>query len=94
MKTIEPYLVDPINTRGLDEGFIASNVALDISKWETAAGVNILGDEIECIHTAVCFIPTEEFSEVINDEQFDEEILNIRTSENLMKIEKRCKISL
>ncbi|MBL7154971.1 MAG: matrixin family metalloprotease [Candidatus Portnoybacteria bacterium] len=45
-KSIEPYIVDSINTRGLDEEFVASNVAMDIDKWEAAAGVNILGDEI------------------------------------------------
>ena len=45
-KTVEPYLVDPANTRGLDGTFVTNNVATDIVKWETAAGVNILGDEI------------------------------------------------
>ncbi len=42
-KTIEPYIVDPANTRGLDNGFIIDNLAMDIDKWETAAGVDILG---------------------------------------------------
>ncbi len=45
-KTIEPYLVDSFNNAGLDTGFVRSNLALDINKWETAAGVGILGDEI------------------------------------------------
>ena len=45
-KTIEPYLVDPANTRGVDDSFVRSNLATNIGKWETAAGVNILGDEI------------------------------------------------
>jgi len=44
-KTIEPYIVDPANTRGLDETFVRDNMAYDIGKWENAAGQNILGDE-------------------------------------------------
>jgi len=44
-KTIEPYLVDTLNNEGLSDAFVRSNLALDISKWETAAGKNILGDE-------------------------------------------------
>ena len=44
-KTIEPYLVDPSNAADLNEGFVRSNLALDIDEWETAAGVGILGDE-------------------------------------------------
>lgn len=45
-KTLEPYLVGPTNTRGLAETFVTSNFAMDVGKWEEAAGVNILGDEI------------------------------------------------
>lgn len=46
-KTVEPYLVNPLNAAGLDTEFVRSNLALDISKWEDAAGfnINILGDE-------------------------------------------------
>lgn len=45
-KTIENYIVDPENTRGLDGAFIGNNLVADIAKWEAAAGVDILGDEI------------------------------------------------
>ena len=45
-KTVEDYIVDPTNTRGLDEGFVGSNLAMDINKWEAAANFNILGNEI------------------------------------------------
>lgn len=45
-KTVEPYIVNPANTRALNETFVTSNLAVDINKWETAAGTNILGDEI------------------------------------------------
>ena len=42
-KTPESYIVNPSNTRGLDEIFIVSNLAADIDKWETAAEANIIG---------------------------------------------------
>ncbi|MCK4634626.1 MAG: matrixin family metalloprotease [Candidatus Aenigmarchaeota archaeon] len=45
-KTVEDYIVDPTNTRGLDESFVRNNIADDIGKWETAASYNILGNEI------------------------------------------------
>ena len=45
-KTNEPYIVDPSNTAGLNEGFVRSNLAEDIHEWEAAAGVNILGNEV------------------------------------------------
>lgn len=50
-KTVEPWVVNPGNTSGLTDAFVASNLAADIAKWEDAAdgavgsgpGVNILG---------------------------------------------------
>ena len=45
-KIIEPYMVNPANTRGLSSTFVTGNLAADIAKWETAATKNILGDEI------------------------------------------------
>ncbi len=45
-KSVEDYIVNPSNEEGLDSEFISSNFALDIAKWETAAGVDILGDEV------------------------------------------------
>ncbi|MFA4953320.1 MAG: matrixin family metalloprotease [Candidatus Pacearchaeota archaeon] len=42
-KTIEPWIVNPTNIRSLDGNFVFSNLDSDISKWETAAGKNILG---------------------------------------------------
>ena len=46
-KTVEPYMVDPANNAELGAVFVRSNLAFDISKWETAAGtnINILGNE-------------------------------------------------
>lgn len=45
-KTVEPYIVESANTRGLDGTFVRDNLALDISKWEDAAsGKDILGNE-------------------------------------------------
>jgi hypothetical protein len=46
-KNVEDYMVDPKNIRGLDEAFVRNNLATDIQKWETAAGADILGEEIE-----------------------------------------------
>lgn len=43
-------------------------------------------DTIECIHTAVCDIPVEEFEDVINDKDFEQTILQIRSSERLQEI--------
>ncbi len=43
-KTVEPYQVNPANTKNLNEIFVFDNIALDVGKWETASGVNILGD--------------------------------------------------
>ena len=50
-KTVEPWLVNGANTRGLDPTFISNNLSLDIAKWEDAAdgvvgnsaGIDILG---------------------------------------------------
>jgi hypothetical protein len=42
-KTVEPYLINPSNIYGLPENTIAANFAADIDKWESAAGVDILG---------------------------------------------------
>ena len=45
-KSVEPYLVDPVNNAGLDELFVRNNLASDIIEWENAAGTDILGNEI------------------------------------------------
>ena len=42
-KTIEPWIVNPTNTGGLDGNFVLTNLGTDITKWEIAAGKNILG---------------------------------------------------
>ncbi|MBU4069891.1 MAG: matrixin family metalloprotease [Nanoarchaeota archaeon] len=44
-KSVEPYIVDTANGRGLTDSFISDNLASDILKWETASGgYDILGD--------------------------------------------------
>jgi len=43
-KTVEPYIVNPVNTRGLDEAFVLNNLGANVSKWESAAGADILGN--------------------------------------------------
>jgi hypothetical protein len=39
----EPWIVNPNNSRGLDENFVSANLATDIAKWEDAAD-GIVGD--------------------------------------------------
>ncbi|MFH1849850.1 MAG: matrixin family metalloprotease [archaeon] len=43
-KTVEPYVVNPANSQGIAEAYIAENLGVDITKWEGAAGADILGD--------------------------------------------------
>jgi len=43
-KEVEDYIVNPANTGGLDETFVVDNLAKDVAKWETVAGVEILGE--------------------------------------------------
>jgi hypothetical protein len=43
-KTLEPWMVNPANSRGLVADFVLNNLAGDIGKWEDAALANILGD--------------------------------------------------
>lgn len=51
-KSVEPWVVNPANTRGLDPSFVFENLSANITKWEDAAdgyvgnnlGVDILGD--------------------------------------------------
>ncbi len=48
-KTVEPWIVNPANARGLDTTFVFDNLVDDIQEWEDAAGLsegsaeNILG---------------------------------------------------
>ncbi|MBW2997690.1 hypothetical protein KY349_05095, partial [Candidatus Woesearchaeota archaeon] len=42
-RTVEPWVINPANTRGLDELTLFSNFGMDVEKWDTAAGVDILG---------------------------------------------------
>ena len=43
-KTVEPYVVNPANTAGLNESFVFENFAMDVAKWESAAMTDILGE--------------------------------------------------
>lgn len=51
-KTVEPWVLNPVNASGLNDSFLLSNLTADIAKWEDAtdgivgnsAGVNILGN--------------------------------------------------
>ncbi|MFH1151872.1 MAG: matrixin family metalloprotease [Nanoarchaeota archaeon] len=49
-RSVEPYIVNPTNTKGLSGDFITSNLAMDINKWENAVnGFDILGIEVDGI---------------------------------------------
>ncbi len=63
-RTVEDYIVNPANTRGLDATFITDNLAVDIDKWETAAGVNILGNEISGIVDGADLVSPDDKNEV------------------------------
>ena len=43
-RVLEPWIVNPANTRGLEADFIAGNLGSDVGKWETAATKDILGE--------------------------------------------------
>lgn len=52
-KVVEPWVVNSLNTRGLDPNFVFSNLTADIAKWEIAAAFNILGDGVSTSATLV-----------------------------------------
>lgn len=53
-KTLENWIVNPANNRGLANNFVLSNLSADIDKWETAAGgVDILGTGSKTNNTLV-----------------------------------------
>jgi len=54
-KTVEPWVVNPSNTRGLDETFILNNLGEDIQEWEDAVtgGSDILGNGTSTTDTLV-----------------------------------------
>lgn len=43
-KTLEPWAMNPANTRGLDLAAVFNNESYNITKWENATGVDILGN--------------------------------------------------
>ncbi|MBW2991659.1 matrixin family metalloprotease [Candidatus Woesearchaeota archaeon] len=64
-KEIEPYMVDAANLDGLDEMFVSQNIAADINKWEGAAGIDILGDEITGLVDGADTVSTDGKNEVM-----------------------------
>lgn len=63
-KEVEDYIVDPTNTRGLNGAFVRNNIAYDISKWEAAAGKNILGNEVSGIVDGADTVSPDDKNEV------------------------------
>ena len=52
-KTLEPWIVNTANNRGLSNDFVFGNLGADIQKWETASSTNIVGDGITTTNTLV-----------------------------------------
>jgi len=63
-KSVEPYIVDTTNEEGLTEEFISTNLADNILKWESYAGVDILGDEISGIVDGADTVSPDDKNEV------------------------------
>lgn len=45
-KAVEPYVINPMNSEGLNETELVDNFALDASKWDDAALSDILGEGV------------------------------------------------
>ncbi len=60
---------------------------LIMRKIDQRYGTILLEDRIQCIHTAVTTIAPEEFEERISEENFEEDILKIRSTEQLQEIQ-------
>lgn len=43
-RNVEPWIINTTNTEGLSADFVSNNLTNDIAKWESAAGVDILGN--------------------------------------------------
>lgn len=63
-KSIEPYIVDAVNRRGLGEVFVSDNLAMNIGKWETAAGTQILGSEVSGVVDGADMVSPDDKNEV------------------------------
>lgn len=74
-KTLEPYLVDPENLRGLDGNFIRNNLALNINKWESAAGKDILGPEAAGVVDGVDTLAPDNKNEVLFGEIAEADVI-------------------
>lgn len=59
---------------------------LVMQKVEQRTGRVLLEDRIRCIHTAVTDINIDEFEERIQDDEFETDMLKIRSSENLREV--------
>ena len=64
-KTVEDWIVNPANTRGLTSDFITSNLADNIAKWEAEAGDNILGNEISGVVDGADLVSPDNKNEVM-----------------------------
>jgi hypothetical protein len=56
---------------------------LRMQKIDPKTGKILLEDALDCIHAAICDIPVSQFPEVSNADDFEEKILQIRSSEHI-----------
>lgn len=63
-KSLEQYMVDPTNTRELDETIVRDILATAIDEWEMAADFNIFGDETMGIVDGPDFVSPDGQNEV------------------------------
>jgi hypothetical protein len=59
---------------------------LRMQKIDPKTGKILLEDALDCIHAAICDIPVSQFPEVSNADDFEEKILQIRSSEQIKEI--------
>lgn len=65
---------------------ITNKQKLIMQKIDPNTGKVEFDDEIQCIHTAVCTLPACDLEDAIDEDQFEENMLNIRSSEKLVEI--------
>jgi len=63
-KSLENYIVDTTNSRGLSGAFVSSNLSYDIDKWESATTQNIIGNEVSGVVDGADTVSPDDKNEV------------------------------
>ncbi len=76
-----------------DDVFLVAQVEVEtgkqtlrMQKVDLKTGKILLEDALACIHAAICDIPVSQFADITNEDNFEEKILHIRSSEQLKEI--------